>query len=118
MSIQQYSIGSLFNLMSEKTITQASFAFDYCELSMQQQCLRFMSETVIHTPKGAFTLPSKEANWEFCQLIGKNIEGMEETEKNITINISDGYRVVVDILLEPPGDNFHIIIPGDDPVFT
>jgi hypothetical protein len=108
---------SAFNKFSDKVVSQVTFMHDYFELHLQDDYMRFMSETFIKTDNGEYKLPSMDANWYFYKLIGQTVTSIEENEKEIIVNFDTGWTITVNTTLEAPGDNFHIGGAGMTPLF-
>ncbi len=110
-------VAETFNRFTDKIVSQIVFIHDYFEMNMQENGLTFLSETFIRTDSGEYQIPSKDGNWYFYQLIGKEIIEIRENEKNIIVSFNNGWKITVDTCLEPPGDNFRMSAPGCVPIF-
>lgn len=112
IDVKNIKLQEYFNHLQDREVMQVVFLNGYFQIIFDQAYMNCISETFITTKEGSFQVPSKEGNWELCQLIGKNIVSAEERDNDVVLTADDGTEITVNTRLGPAGDTFHVGIEG------
>lgn len=108
INVKTIELGEYFNFLEDKEVFAIQFIDGYFEIQFDRGYIRCMAEATFYKDKGVHVFPSGETILMLYQLIGENIAEMSETDKLVTIQIADDYRITLDKFMAPPGDCCHV----------